>query len=234
MGRVWYTQYAVKTRTFNRMWHTGWSKLPSLGQQGGNQNRDLQMGSHLCEYWAEMYTLLILNGLRKSNLHPRPWWNSTLNKVLQPHGGYIDGSWHVFQLDWETAKIGMMSHENRTMNSHSMVRRFLLIFDAWETHFFQRFSIHLRSVPNLTKMKHQMMRFCTNLNDITAPCFMYLLLARQCYYILFPTKFVIWSGGSASCLQIIWMFSTCIRKWATMSAQKCSSGCKNCQIPIYW
>jgi hypothetical protein len=28
------------------------------------------------------------------------------------------------------------------------------------------------------------------------------------------------SGGSQSCLGIIWIFLTCMRKWATMSAQK--------------
>jgi len=33
-------------------------------------------------------------------------------------------------------------------------------------------------------------------------------------------------------LQKIWIFSTCMRKWATMSAQKCSSNSKIRQIPL--
>jgi hypothetical protein len=34
-------------------------------------------------------------------------------------------------------------------------------------------------------------------------------------------------------LQVIWILCTCIHRWATMNAQKCSSNSKICQIPLF-
>jgi len=223
----------LTTRTLNRMQHTRWSKLSSPGQYRGCQNWNSGMGNHLFRYQRIMHTLLILNGLRKSKLYYSPWWKDTLHKVLQECGGYIDGSWHVSHWYWETPKIGMMSQDNGTMNGHSILGWILQLSDGWQTHFCQCLSMHLGSIPNLTKIKHQMRRSCTNLKCIKAPWLVYLLLKRRCYFVLFLAKFVIWSGGSPSVLQIIWIFSTCMRKWATVSAQKSSSNSKIRQIPLY-
>jgi len=65
-------------------------------------------------------------------------------------------------------------------------------------------------------MKHQMRRSCTCLNVTNVPCLVNLLLNRWCYFVRCQANFIIRSGGSQSFLQIIWMFSTCIRKWIAL------------------
>jgi len=105
-------------KSLDRMRHTGWSKLQSPGRAGGCQNRSLRMANHFFGYQRRMHTLLIMNGPRKSKLNYRPLWNDTLQKVLQEHGGYIDGVWHVSHWYWETPKIRMTFQNNGTMNGH--------------------------------------------------------------------------------------------------------------------
>jgi hypothetical protein len=93
-------------------------------------------------------------------------------------------------------------------------------------------SINLQSVPNLTKTKHQTMRFWMNPNVINAPCLVHLLIKRRCYFALCQAKIIIWSGGSQSFLRIIWIFPTCMHKWATIRAHKFSLNSEIRQIPL--
>jgi len=179
-----------------------------------------------------MHTLLISNWLRTSKLNSRLMWRDTLHGVCQERGGYPDGGWQVSHWYWETPRIGMMFQDHGTMNGHSTLGWILWFSDGWETNFCQCLSRNLRSIPNLMKMKHQIRRSCTNLKVSNAPCLLHLLLKRRCYFVLFLAKFVIWSGGSQSFLRIIWIFSTCMQKWATMGEQKCSLNSKIRQIPL--
>jgi len=106
------------------------------------------------------------------------------------------------------------------MHGHSILWWILWFPHGWETHFCQCLSMHLRSILNLTKMKQQIRRSCTNQREIQEPCPVHLLLKRRCYFVLCQAMFIIWSGGSQSVLRIIWIFSTCLWKWAMMSAHK--------------
>jgi len=188
------------------------------------------MGKHLLEYRSRMHTLLTLNGRKKSKLNWWPLWRDTLLRVLQEHGGYIDGSLHAAHWYWETPRIGIMFHDNGTMNGHVTLRWILQFSAGWEIDFCQWLSRNLQSIPTLTKTKHRMRRSCTSLNVTNAPCLVHLLHKRRCYCVRYQAKFVIWSGASQCFLRIIWIFSTCMPKWATMSAQKCSSNSKTHQI----
>jgi len=179
-----------------------------------------------------MHTLFICNGLRKSNLQKRLFQNDTLRKVLQERGGYIDDSRHVSHWYWKTPKIGMTFQDNGTMNGHSIVGLILPFSEGWDRHFCQCLSTNLWSIANLTKMKHQTRCLCTHLKEVKEPCLVHFFFTRQCYFVLCQAKFVISSAGSQSFLRMIWILSTCMQKWASMSAQKCSSNSKIRQIPL--
>jgi len=122
--------------------------------------------------------------------------------------------------------------DNGTTNGHSILGWILQFSDGWGIHFCQCLSRNLQSIPNVTKTKHHMRRSCTTLKVTKAPCLLHLHLKSQCYFVFCQAKFVIWSGGSQSFLRIIWIFSTCLCKWATMSAQQCSSNSKIRQISL--
>jgi len=216
----------------NRMRHTGWSILLSPGEWGGGRNGNSRMGILLFGFRRRMHPLLIMNWLRRSKLNERPLWKDKLPRVLQEHGAFIGGSWHGSHWYWETPIIRMMFQDNGTMNSHSILGWILWFPDGWETNFCQCLSMQLRSIPNLTKTKHQIRHSSTNLKVIQMPCLVHLLLKRRCYFVLCQAKFLIWSGGSHTLLGIIWIFSKCMWKWAMKSAQKCSSNSNIHQIPL--
>jgi len=157
-----------------------------------------------------------------------------LHGVLQECGGFIDGGWHASDSYWETPRVRMTFPDNGTMNGYSTLGWILQFSDGWVTHFCQCLSTNLRSIPSLIKTQHQIRRSCTSLKVMKAPCLLHLLLKWQCYFVSCQTKFVISSGGWQSFLQIIWIFSTCMWIWATMSTQKCRSNSKIRQIPLYW
>jgi len=136
-------------------------------------------------------------------------------------------------LVWETPKIRMTSRDNGAMDGHLILGWILRISDGWGTHLCQWLSLHMQTIPNLTKMKHQMRSSWMNLKDMKAPCLGLLLIKRQCYFALFLAKFVIWSSGLQSFSWIIWIFSACKRKWPTRSVQKWSSNSETHQIPLY-
>ena len=179
-----------------------------------------------------MHTLLISSGLKKSKLNWRPLGRYTLHGVLQERGGYKDGGWHACHWYWDTLTIKMTFQDNGTINGHSTPWWNLQISDGWQTHFCRFLSRNLWSIPSLTKTMHLMRHSGTNVNVITPPCPVHLLLQRRCHFILCQAKFIIWSGGSQCSLGIIWIFSTCMWKWATMSPQKCSSNSKIRQISL--
>jgi len=230
--RVWCILAGLTRNTLNGMRHTGWSKLQIPGRPGGGQYQNLRMGTHLCGYPTRMHTLLISNGLKKSKQNWRPLQRDTLHRVFQERGGFINGGWHASPWYWDTLRIGMSFLDNGTMDGHTILGWILQFSYGGETCFCQCLSRNLWNIPSLTKTKHKMRRFCMNLKVIIAPCLVHLLLKRRCYFVRFQAKFVIWSGGSQSFLQIIWIFSTCMWKWAMISTQKCSSNSKICQIPL--
>jgi len=165
-----------------------------------------------------MQTMLISNGLRTSRLNSRPSWRDTLYGVLLEHGGYIDGARDVYQWYWETPRIGMKFQDIGTMNGHSILGWILRLSAGCETHFYRCLAIHLWSISSLIQMEDQIRRWCTNPNVLKAPCHMHLLLLnRRCYFVFCQAKFVIWSDGSQCFLRIIWIFSACLQKWATIS-----------------
>jgi hypothetical protein len=84
-------------------------------------NQNSQMGSQVFGYTRAMHTMLIFNQLRKSKLSLQPLWKDTLHKMLQEHRGYILSGWHVTYSYRETLKIRMRSHDNGTMNGHSIL-----------------------------------------------------------------------------------------------------------------
>jgi len=231
LWRVWCMLSGLKTNMLNGMRHTGWSKLQSTGWSGGYQNQNLRMGNHLFGYWRKMHTFLISNELNKSKQNWRPLWRNILHGVVQECGGFIDGGWHATHWYWETPRIGMMFLDNSTINCHSTLGWILQFYDGWATHSCECLSRNVQSIASVTKTKHQMRRSCPSLNIINVPCLVHLLLNRQCYFVRCQAKFVIWSGGSQSFLQNIWIFSTCMRKWATISAQKWRSNSNIRQIP---
>jgi len=138
-----------------------------------------------------MHTLLISNGLEQSKLNYKPVWESTPHGVRQEHRGYIDGSWHTSHWYLETLRIGMMFRDKGMMNGHSRHGCILQYSDGSETHFCQCLSIHLQSVPNLTKATHRMRRPCMSVTVIQAPCLVYLLLKSQSYFVCCQASFVI-------------------------------------------
>jgi len=190
------------------------------------------MGNPWFRYRRRMRTLLISNGLRTSEQNSRPGWRYTLHGVRQERGRFIHGVWHVSHWYWETPKIRVTFQDNCTMNCHSILGWILRFSDGWETHFRQCLSRNLQSILNLTKMKHQTRCSCMNMKVINAPSLVHLLLNRRCYFVLCQARFLIWSGGSQSFWRIIWIFSTCMQKWAMISAQKCSLNSKIRQIPL--
>jgi hypothetical protein len=121
-----------------------------------------------------MHTLLISNELRKSKLNSGPLWGDTLHGVHPKRGGSIDGACHVSHWYWETPRIGMMFQDNGTMNGHSTLGWILQFSGGWGGHFSQCLSRNLRSIPNLTKTKHQTRRSCMNPKVINAPCQVHL------------------------------------------------------------
>ena len=190
------------------------------------------MGNSLFGYRKRMHTLLISNWLRRSKLNQRPLWSNILHRVHQEHGGYIDGGWHVSHWYWEIPRIRMMILDNGMKNGRSIPGWIFWFSDVWQRHFCQCLSCNPWSIPNLTKTKHQTRHSCMNSKVINEPCHVHLLLKRWSYFVLCQANFFIWSGGSHSFLPMIWIFSTCMQKWATMSAQKCRSNSKICQIPL--
>jgi len=117
----------------------------------------------------------------------------------------------------------MMFQAYGTMNGQLLLRWILRFSDVWETHFCPCVSTNLWSILSLMRMKHQMRCSCTNRTVLNAPWLVHFFLKRRCNFVLCQAKFVIWSGCSQSFLRIIWIYSTFLRKWATMSKQKGSS-----------
>ena len=177
-----------------------------------------------------MHTSLILSGLRKSKQIWWPWWRSTLHRVVREHGGFIDGGQHVFCQCWETWRIAATFLHNGTMNGHSILGWIPRFPDGWGMHFCQCLPTNLRSLPNLTKTTHQ--ERCSFLNrEIKMHSPVQPLHNRRCYFVLFLAQFVIWSGGYPSTLRIMWIYSTCMQKWAMMKARKCSWNSRIHEIP---
>jgi len=229
---VWCMPSGLKTWTLNTMQHTGWSKSQCPGWYGGGQIRISRMESHMFGYERRMHTLLITNGMRTNKLNSEPVWRDTLHRVLQERAGCIDGGWHIFHGYSKTPRIGMTFQDNGTMNGQSILGWILRFSDGWETHSCEYLSTNQQSIPSLTKTKHHTSHSCTNLTVSEAPCLVHFLLKMRSYFVLCQAKFIIWSGGSRCFLQMIWIFSTCLRKWTTMSAQIWSSNSKIRQIPL--
>jgi len=149
------------------------------------------------------------------------------------------GAWRVHRWRLACISLGLADTEDRNQHSGQWYDQWPL--DTWvDSPIFRwpRDTLLPQLVnapgeyPNLMKTKHQMRHSCTNLKVINVPCLVLLLRTRRYYFVLCQAWFVIWSGGSQSVLRIIWIFSTCVRKWATMSAQKCSSNSTIHLIPL--
>jgi len=221
-----------KQKTLNRIRHIGWFKLQSRGWSGGGQNRNLRMGHHLFGFRRRMHTLLISNGLQKGSktedpcgeIHFTGWFRSIEGSWMAAGMLLIDIGRH-WGSEWRFGTIvrWMATRPLGGFSNFPMAERHISANACLQ---------NLRSIPSLTKMNHQMRRSCSSMKVIKPPCLMHLLIKRQCYSVRCQAKFVIWSGGSQSVLQIIWIFSTCMQIWATMGAQKCSSNCKIREIPL--
>jgi len=130
-------------------------------------------------------------------------WRETLHWVLKEHGGYTGGGWHTSHWYWATPKIGMTFLDNGTKNGHSTLEWILQFSDGRETQFCQCLYRNLRTILSLTKIKYRMKCSYTSLKVINAPCLVHLLFKMLWYCVRCQPKFVIWSGGSQSFLQII-------------------------------
>jgi len=111
------------------------------------------------------------------------------------------GTWRVHRWRLACFSLVLRDTENRnnvsgqgTMNGHSILGWNLGFSDGWERHFCQSLSTNLQSIPNLTKMTPQK-RHSFQKRETKMHCPVHRLHKRQCYYVLFLAKFVIWSSG---------------------------------------
>jgi len=118
MGWVWCMLSRLKQTKLNRMQHTGWSKLQTHGRLNGGQNATSQMRSYSSGFRWRLPTVLVCNELKKSKPNFRPSWQDTLHKVLQNHGGYIDGGYNVSQWYWVTPRMATTFPDNGTISGH--------------------------------------------------------------------------------------------------------------------
>jgi len=188
---AWRTASALKTKMLNMMQYTGWYRLQYPGRPGGGPNQNDQMGNHWFGFWWRMHTLMILNGLRMSKQNERLLSRVTLHRVLQKHGGYIDGSCHASHWYWETPRTRITVLDNGMTNGHAIPGWIFRLADGLDRHFCQCLSSNLQSIPNLIKTKHQMRHICTSLMVIKVPCLLHLHFTRQWYFVLCQPKFVI-------------------------------------------
>jgi len=141
--------------------------------------------------------LFDLSGLRSSKRNWWLWLRDTLHRVFQEHGGFTVRCWHVPCWCGETLSIAMMFLDNGLMHGHSIPMWILQFAHGWESHFCECLWRNLRGIMNLTIMMNQERLSFLIKTEMILHSSVHLH-KRQCYFVLFLAKFIIWSGGYPS------------------------------------
>jgi len=124
-----------------------------------------------------------------------------------------------------------MLWDNGMMSAHLIVRWILWLSDGWEWDVPGWWSTNLCSILNSMKIKLQ--EWCSFMyrTDKTILSLVHQVHRRWCSYVLFPATFAIWTGGWPRISHIMWIYSLCIQKLATINRQKCCSNSQDSPYP---